>query len=173
LNLSDRREWEIIHRLPEGLFMWRQALAFHLNHGVHALPLASARHLAKALIALDAETGKAPPLLSPARKHTRQGPDPVAARRWELKLLEYIEYRKVTGEKKERVAAEIAAAIGNIEAGAVRKWKAAVIKAFSSEHVEACFKKARDLAQAGQPFSDDPNVLSTLAKERNAAAKAR
>jgi hypothetical protein len=88
-----------------------------------------------------------------------------------LLLLAYIAHRHGLGEKQRDVEADVAEAVGTVTADAVQKWKGAAIKAFGKGHVEAVLREAARCGAAGEPFCDAPDVLATLAAERNAAAK--
>lgn len=138
--------------------------------------MADARELAEALLALNDETGRALLSLTPLPKHSRQGRDPLGARRAELILLTYIEYRHALGDRKAIVEAEVATAVtaaagGSLTVDGVRKWKAAAIKAFGKDHVDRHLKDARAYALNGRSFSDEPNVLEAMVRERSEALR--
>lgn len=158
----------LIHAADGGLEMWRSAMAHHLARGVHAFPPSEARALAEALLALNDATGETPPLLTPSPKHSRQGRNPLEVRRLELMLLCYVEHRHWAGERKGIVQAVVADAVGRT-AWAVMRWKAPAIKAFGKESVERALEEARQAGAAGEPFSDDPDVLAKLAAAWRAA----
>jgi hypothetical protein len=154
-----------------GVRAWRAMMAGFLRQGVHGFPASEAHALSRALLALNDATGTVPRLLAPAAKHSRQGPNPLEARRCELLLLAYIAHRHGAGAKKGDVEAEVAKAVGNVTVDALRKWKGAAIKAFGKEYVETVLTEAARCGAAGEPFCDAPDALATLAAERNKAAK--
>jgi hypothetical protein len=105
-----------------GVRAWRAMMAGFLRQGVHGFSSREAHALSEALLALNDATGAPPMLLAPAAKHSRQGPNPLEARRCELLLLAYIAHRHGAGEKKGDVEADVAAAVGTVTGSCPLAW---------------------------------------------------